>query len=72
MTIFNLDAKPWKWTQDIRPLLEAYADYVALLEKAGADSAGIAYVHGYKPKQEDVDKGIELRARIAKMKSLIG
>ena len=47
-------------------LIKTYEDYIRLLGDEINDLIGIAYIHGWESK--NVDKGRELRDKIAKLK----
>jgi hypothetical protein len=53
----------------MKELIEAYDEYIALLEKAEASMFGLAHAHGYRCPDKLVKKGQELRAKISDLKS---
>lgn len=67
-----MGASQWKehgkkftyWDYFIGP----YDEYIALLEKECGSLGGLAFVHGWRAKEEDVKKGEELREKIKKSK----
>lgn len=52
-------------------LIEAYDEYVLLLEKSEGSLLGLAYGHGYRTPEHLVARGKELREKIAKLKDKI-
>ncbi len=53
----------------MKELIEAYDEYIALLEKAEGSLLGLAYAHGHRTPEEQVVKGKALRETIARLKS---
>lgn len=49
-------------------LIEAYDNYLVLLEKGYSELNAFAYVHGIRIPQEDIDAGTECRKRIEDLK----
>lgn len=49
----------------LQALADAYKDYAILLEGAESRLLGLANAHGYKTPPEAIERGKELRARIA-------
>ena len=49
-------------------IIEAYEEYVELLNEQTDQIVGLAINHGWRCPQEMVDKGIELRQRIQDLK----
>jgi hypothetical protein len=52
----------------VKKLIEAYDEYIKLLAESEKGLIGLAYAHGYRCPPELVNRGEELRAKIAKLK----
>jgi hypothetical protein len=49
---------------------KVFEDYIELLSKGLSQSAGFLDVHNWKYAESDIQKGVELREKIANLKSL--
>jgi hypothetical protein len=54
---------------EMRELLALYAEYVKLLEASEGSLTSIAYVHGFQMPEAFVQRGKELRRRIAELRA---
>ena len=54
---------------EMQELLAAYAEYVELLESTLHVLDGLAFAHGYQPPEALVQRGWELRQRIAELRA---
>lgn len=52
----------------MKELIEAYDEYIELLGRGESSMIGLAIAHGYRCPREMVDRGIELRTKIAELK----
>ena len=57
---------------NMQQLIEAYDEYVAALDSENGSLIGLAYAHGWRCPPERVQRGEELRAKIAALKEKIG
>lgn len=55
----------------MKELIEAYDEYIGLLEADGAGHAGFLYAHGYRCPADKILRGQELRKKIADLKSAL-
>ena len=49
-------------------LIKLYEGYIEFLGNANQGAVTMAYVHGWRCPQEDIDKGLEYRKRISALK----
>ena len=54
-------------TNETQELLAAYAEYVKLLEDWSSSLAALAYEHGITASEATMNRGLELRQRIAEL-----
>ena len=55
--------------EDFGQVVETYDEYIKLLAESEAGFMGLAYAHGYRCPDDKVQRGKDLRAKIADLKS---
>ena len=56
-------------SEQMKELIEAYDEYIKLLSDSEGNLLGLAHAHGYRCPPELIERGEELRARIADLKA---
>jgi hypothetical protein len=57
--------------KDVKKLIETYDNYLKFLNMANNAPCSIAYAHGWKCPDEDIEKGIAFRKEIQELKHII-